>query len=95
MARLLLFLLPVLTFLVPQRFFAFYATLMMAAAAYVVFMLTVLNDASMEAFAEFGVEVVLAYLAANLALLGVRYALIRRARARILKLPAPDKKSKP
>lgn len=93
MARFLIFLIPILTFIVPMRWFSFYATLMMAAVAYVVFMLTVLNDASMEAFAEFGIELVLAYLAANLALLAVRYWLIRRARARILKLPAPAPKN--
>jgi hypothetical protein len=92
MARFLLFFIPALTFLVPMRWFSFYATLVIAAAVYIVFMLTVLNDASMEAFAEFGIEVVLAYLAANLALLGGRYWLIRRARARILKLPAPTPK---
>lgn len=89
MARLLLFFIPVLTFLVPQRFFGFYATLMAGVAAYVVLMLTVMSDASKEAFVEFGVEVSLAYMLLNLALLGVRYALIRRARARIIKLPAP------
>jgi lipopolysaccharide export LptBFGC system permease protein LptF len=87
--RFLLFLIPILTFVVPQRWFSFYATLMIAAVMYVIFMLTVLNEASIEAFAEFGVEVALGYALLNLALLGVRYWLIRRARARILKLPAP------
>lgn len=91
MIRFLLFFIPVLTFLVPQRFFAFYATLMMAVTAYVVLMLTVLSDSAAEAFADFGIEMVVAYIAGNLALLAVRYALIRRARARILKLPAPKK----
>lgn len=89
MARLLLFFIPILTFLVPQRFFSFYATLMFAVAAYVVLMFTVMTDASMEAFAEFGIEVTFGYIVLNLVLLGVRYWLIRRARARIPKLPAP------
>lgn len=89
MARLLLFFIPILTFLVPQRFFSFYATLMFAVAAYVVLMFTVMTDASMEAFAEFGIEVTFGYIVLNLMLLVVRYALIRRARARIPKLPAP------
>ena len=92
MIRLLLFFIPVLTFLVPMRWFAFYATLMMAVVAYVVLMFTVMNDASTAALSEFGIEVTIGYLALNLLLLAVRYALIRRARARILKLPAPAEK---
>ncbi len=91
MIRFLLLFIPILTFLVPQRFFGFYATLMAGATAYGVLMFTVMNDASTEAFTEFGIEVTLGYLALNLVLLGVRYYLIRRARARILKLPAPEK----
>lgn len=92
MARLLLILIPLLTFGVPQRWFAFYATLMAGATLYIVFMLTALKDKTNQAFTSFGVEAVLGYLALNLALLGVRYWLIRRARARILKLPAPSTK---
>ncbi len=89
MIRLILFFIPVLTFLVPMRFFGFYATLMAAVVAYVVLMFTLLKDETNQALASFGVEVVAGYIALNLLLLGVRYALIRRARARILKLPAP------
>ncbi len=92
MIRLLLFFIPVLTFLVPMRWFGFYATLMLAVVGYVVLMLTLLSEETAKAIASFGVEVVLGYLLLNLALLGVRYALIRRARARILKLPAPPSK---
>jgi hypothetical protein len=91
MARFIILLIPVLTFLVPQRWFSFYATLMAGAAAYVVLMLTLLKEETNQAFTSFGVEAVLGYLALNLVLLGVRYYLIRRARARILKLPAPEK----
>ena len=89
MVRLLLILIPLLTFVVPQRFFSLYATIMAAFGIYVVFMFTVLTDASREAFAEFGIELTLAYILLNFLLLGIRYALIRRARARIIKLPAP------
>ncbi len=89
MIRLLLFFIPILTFLVPMRFFSFYATLMAAIVAYVVLMFTLLKDETNQALASFGVEAVAGYIALNLILLGVRYALIRRARARILKLPAP------
>ena len=76
----------------PQRWFAFYATLMAGATAYVVLMLTLLKEETNQAFTSFGVEAVLGYIALNLILLGVRYWLIRRARARILKLPAPAPK---
>jgi hypothetical protein len=89
MIRFLLFFIPVLTFLVPMRWFGFYATLMMAVVAYVTLMLTLLSDQTAQAIASFGVEVVLGYIALNLALLGIRYFLIRRARAHIIKLPAP------
>ena len=92
MARLILILIPLLTFLIPQRWFAFYATIMAGAVAYVVLMLTLLKEQTNQAFTSFGVEMVLGYLALNLLLLGVRYLLIRRARERILKLPAPKAK---
>lgn len=89
MARLLLILLPILTWVIPPRFFNLYATVMAAIGLYVVFMVTVLTEATREAFAEFGIEVTLAYIVLNFVLLGIRYWLIRRARARIPKLPAP------
>lgn len=89
MIRILLLFIPVLTFLVPARFFMFYAVVMGGVAAYVVLMFTLLKDETNQAIASFGVEVAAAYIIANLALLGVRYWLIRRARERILKLPAP------
>lgn len=92
MARLILILIPLITFLIPQRWFAFYATIMAGAVAYVVLMLTLLKEQTNQAFTSFGVEFALGYLALNLLLLGVRYFLIRRARARILKLPAPTAK---
>ena len=92
MIRLIALLIPLLTFLIPQRWFAFYATLMAGATAYVVLMLTLLKEETNQAFTSFGVEAVLGYIALNLILLGVRYWLIRRARARILKLPAPAPK---
>lgn len=92
MIRFILILIPILTFLIPQRWFAFYATIMAGAAAYVALMLTLLTDKTNQAFTSFGIEAVLGYLALNLALLGVRYWRIRRARARILKLPAPARK---
>lgn len=89
MIRILLFFIPVITFIIPMRWFAFYATLMIAVVAYVALMFTLLKDETDQAIASFGVEVVLGYITLNLLLLAVRYALIRRARARILKLPAP------
>lgn len=89
MARFLLFFIPVLTFLVPQRFFSLYATLMGAVAAYVVVMFTLLREQTNQVVASFGVEVVAGYILLNLILLIVRYALIRRQRARTIKLPAP------
>jgi hypothetical protein len=92
MARFIILLIPILTFLIPQRWFAFYATVMAGATVYIVAMLTLLKDKTNQAFTSFGVEAVLGYLALNLALLGVRYWLIRRARERILKLPAPAPK---
>ena len=92
MIRILLILIPVITFIIPARFFAYYATILIAAAAYGIAMFSLLNDQANAAFAQFGVQVVFGYIGLNLALLGVRYALIRRARARILKLPAPTAK---
>ncbi len=92
MARLILILIPLLTFIIPQRWFAFYATIMAGAVAYLIAMLTLLKEETNQAFTSFGIEAVLGYVGINLALLGVRYILIRRARERILKLPAPEKK---
>jgi hypothetical protein len=93
MARFILILIPLLTFIIPQRWFSLYAMLMAGAAVYMVAMLTLLKDKTSQAFTSFGVEAVLGYLALNLALLGVRYWLIRRARERMLKLPAPIDKA--
>lgn len=89
MIRLLLFFIPILTFVIPQRWFSFYATLMIAGALYVAFMFAVLTEQATEAFATFGIEMAAGYIVLNLALLAARYFLIRRARARIPKLPAP------
>jgi hypothetical protein len=92
MIRALIFFIPVLTFLVPARWFGLYATLMMAVVAYMVLMLTLLGEQTAHALDSFGIEVVVAYIGLNLALLAWRYWLIRRARARIIKLPAPAPK---
>jgi small neutral amino acid transporter SnatA (MarC family) len=92
MIRLLLFFIPVLTFLVPARWFGFYATLMMAVVAYMVLMLTLLSEQTAQALDSFGIDVVLGFIGLNLVLLAVRYWRIRRARARIVKLPAPAPK---
>jgi hypothetical protein len=90
--RFLIFFIPIATFLVPQRFFGFYAAVMGGIVAYVLFMFTLVREETNQILLSFGVEVAAAYILLNLALLGVRYLLIRRARARILKLPAPAKK---
>lgn len=92
MIRFILIFIPVVTFFIPMRFFAFYATVMAGVAAYVVMMFTLLADETNQAIASFGVEAVAGYIVLNLILLGVRFWLIRRARARILKLPAPQTK---
>lgn len=90
--RLILLLIPLLTFMVPPRWFSFYATLMGMLALAQLAMILLLREQYALALSSFGIEIVLAYIAANLLLLGVRYWLIRRARARMLKLPAPDAK---
>ena len=87
--RLLLLLIPILTLTIGQRWFTYYASLLIAAAVAQLTLLFLLTDEIKEAFASFGIEVVLAYIGANLLLLALRYWFIRRARARILKLPAP------
>jgi lipopolysaccharide export LptBFGC system permease protein LptF len=92
MIRILIFLIPLLTFVIPERWFAFYASIIAGVVAFIVLMLTLLREQTNQAFTSFGVEMVLGYLAVNLVLLGARYWLIRRARERILKLPAPKAK---
>jgi hypothetical protein len=89
MARFLLFFIPILTFLVPARWFGFYAALMFSGMIYMVVMFTLLPGQSAEAFADFGIDMVAAYMLLNLVLLAVRRHLIRRGRERITKLPAP------
>jgi uncharacterized membrane protein len=89
MIRIILILIPLLSFLIPQRWLAFYAMLMIAMAIVQLLMITLLAEEASAAYASFGIELVLCYIAFNVALLGVRYLLIRRARERILKLPAP------
>ena len=44
MIRILLILIPVITFIIPARFFAYYATILIAAAVYGMAMFTLLND---------------------------------------------------
>jgi hypothetical protein len=90
--RLIIFLIPLLTWLVPARWFSFYATLGMMVAAVQIVMIILLREQYTLALSSFGLEVVVAYIFANLTLLGVRYHYIRRARARITKLPAPTTK---
>jgi hypothetical protein len=90
--RLTLLFIPLLTFLVPMRWFSFYATLMIMLAPAQIMLMVLLREQYAQALSSFGVEVVLGYMVANLGLLGVRYHLIRRARARITKLPAPEVK---
>lgn len=87
--RLVVLLIPVLTFALPQRWFTFYATIFVVVALVQIALIALLHEEYAQAFRSFGIEVVLAYLGVNVALLGVRYRLIRRARARITKLPAP------
>lgn len=90
--RLILLFIPLLTFLVPPRWFSFYATLMIMLAAAQIMLMVLLREQYTQALSSFGVEVVLGYIVANLGLLGARYHRIRRARARIIKLPAPEAK---
>lgn len=90
--RLLLLLIPILTLTIGQRWFSYYASLLIAVALTQLTLLFLLTDEIKEAFASFGIEVMIAYIGINLVLLGVRYWFIRRARARILKLPAPETK---
>jgi len=58
-------------------------------ALYGAVMFILLNTQAQAAFAEFGALMVFGYISINLALLVTRYLLIRRTRARVLKLPAP------
>lgn len=90
--RLIVFLIPLLTWLVPARWFSFYATLCIMVASVQIVMIFLLQEEYAHALSSFGVEVVIGYIAANLALLGVRHHYIKRARARITKLPAPTVK---
>lgn len=90
--RLILFFIPLLTFLVPMRWFSFYATLLIMVAVVQIAMILLLREQYAQALSSFGVEVVIGYIVANLVLLGVRDHLVRRARARITKLPAPEAK---
>ena len=93
MIRILLILIPILTFVVPARFFIYYAVILLTAAVYGGAMFLLLNAQANAAFVEFGALVVFGFIALNLGLLVARYLLIRRARARILKLPAPIPKA--
>ena len=90
--RVLLLLIPILTFMVPMRWFSFYATLLIMVAAVQIIMIVLLREQYTLALSSFGVEVVLGYIVLNLLLLGARYHLIHRARARTIKLPAPEAK---
>ncbi len=90
--RLLLILIPLLTFTLPARWFSFYATLMIMLALAQIALMILLREEYALALSSFGLEVVLGYIAINLVLLGVRHYLICRARARIIKLPAPEAK---
>ncbi|MBX9726992.1 MAG: hypothetical protein K2X09_06980 [Rickettsiales bacterium] len=90
--RLILLCIPLLTFVVPQRWFGFYATLCAMVAFAQIAMIVLLREQYAQAFTSFGIETVLAYIAVNLLLLALRFQLIRRARTRMLKLPAPDGK---
>ena len=90
--RILLLFIPLLTFLVPMRWFSFYATLMVMVAVVQIAMILLLRDEYTQALSSFGLEAVFAYIAVNLLLLVLRYQFIRRARARIIKLPAPEAK---
>jgi hypothetical protein len=90
--RLMLLFIPLLTFLVPMRWFSFYATLMVMVATVQIAMIVLLREQYTQALSSFGVEVVLAYITVNLLLLAARHRLIRRARANITKLPAPPPK---
>lgn len=90
--RLIVFLIPLLTWLVPARWFSFYATLCISVAFVQIVMIVLLQQEYAQALSSFGVEVVIGYICANLALLGVRHHYIRRMRARSIKLPAPAEK---
>ena len=90
--RLILLCIPLLTFVVPQRWFSFYATLCAMVAFAQIAMIILLRDEYTQALSSFGLEAVFAYIAVNLLLLVLRYQLIRRARARMIKLPAPEAK---
>jgi hypothetical protein len=89
LVRLMLLLIPALTFLVPMRWFGFYVILVIMLAAVQIAMILLLRDEYAQALTSFGMEAVIAYIAVNLLLLAVRHRLIARARARITKLPAP------
>lgn len=90
--RVLLVSIPVVTFLVPPRWFSFYATLCVMVAAVQIAMIVLLREQYTQAFNSFGIEMVLAYIAVNLLLLALRRRLIRSALARIARLPAPGAK---
>ncbi len=90
--RLIVFLIPLLTWLVPARWFSFYAMVMIMVAAVQIAMIILLREQYTLALSSFGLEVVVAYIFANLALLCVRHHSIRRMRARSIKLPAPTAK---
>lgn len=90
--RLLIFLIPLLTWLVPARWFSFYATLCISVAFVQIVMIVLLQEEYAQVLSSFGVELVIGYVCANLALLGVRHHSIARMRARSIKLPAPTEK---
>ena len=88
--RALLFLIPVLTFVIPQRWFSYYVTLLITVSVYELFLFVFVSEETKAAYGSFGAEAVFGYIGINLLLLAVRYALIRRTRARTPKLPAPN-----
>lgn len=90
--RLIIFLIPLLTWFVPARWFSFYATLCIMVGFLQIVMIFLLREQYTLALSSFGLEVVVAYIFANLALLCVRHHSIRRMRARSIKLPAPTAK---
>jgi L-asparagine transporter-like permease len=87
--RLILLCIPLLTFFIPSRWFGFYAGICVFLALFQFAMIVLLHEEYTQAFASFGLEAVAAYILVNLLLLLVRRRLIRRARSRTPKLPAP------
>ncbi len=92
MIRGLLILIPLITLIIPQRWFSTYAYVVIALAVTSLGLLAVEYSDHDPARDSSGAMVFVIFVAFNLLLLLIRLLHIRRIRARMLKLPAPAPK---